>query len=352
MQFAPRVLAFYSALPIDKGTSMKVLTSRALPSLCPISGRKPRKVCIGLVQTRWYESPDLHIQRIHEGVSACAEAGASVVFLPELTLNRYPADTKPVNAADTSAEDLLEGPSFSLASDLARECDVHVQISLFEKSGAADRRGLNTSVIVSPNGEKIGHTHKLHIPITEGYFEDYYFSQGSADNPYPVHTLELDGHDLKVGNPTCWDEWFPEVARSYALAGADLLCYPTAIGSEPDYPDFDTSPMLHQVIIGHAIANGLFIAVPNRFGFEGRITFYGRSLLVDPFGRIIIQAERDEETAIVAEIDLGQRDDWLNLFPFFATRRPDTYGKITEEIMNSGLPDGQTEDRESPGIGK
>ena len=131
-----------------------------------------------------------------------------MVFLPELTLSRYPADKRPEGPADALAEDLVSGPSFSLARELARDCDVHVhvQISLFERSGAADQRGLNTSIIVAPNGECEGRTPKLHIPVTEGYFENHYFTEGPTDDPYPVHSLELDGVDLRVGNPTCWDE--------------------------------------------------------------------------------------------------------------------------------------------------
>jgi len=329
---------------------MKVITSKALPSLCPIQGRASRHARVGLVQTRWYESPEVHRQQLHDGVSRCAEAGAEIVFLPELTLSRYPADTQPQREADATAEDLAEGPSVTFAKTLARECDVHVQISLFERSGAADKRGLNTSVIVDPSGHLVGRTRKLHIPVTEGYFEDQYFAEGPAEDPYPVHTLALDGEDLRVGNPTCWDEWFPEVPRCYALAGADLLCYPTAIGSEPDFPDFDTAPLLRQVIIGHAVANGLFIAVPNRFGAEGLITFYGTSCLIDPFGRVVVEAPRDEAAALVAEIDLGLREDWLTLFPFFATRRPDTYGNLTLERTNPRLADGRARDGGIPGI--
>ena len=205
---------------------MKVISSAVLPSPCPIPGREPRNTVIGLVQTRWYEAADAHAEQLREGVSACAGAGANVVFLPELTLSRYPADTRPEGPADATAEDIESGPCLALARELARDCDVHVQISLFERSGAADQRGFNTSIIVAPNGECVGRTRKLHIPVTEGYFEDHYFTEGPADDPYPVHSLELDGVDLKVGNPTCWDEWFPEVARCYALAGADVLCYP------------------------------------------------------------------------------------------------------------------------------
>ena len=329
---------------------MRVITSKTLPSPCPIPGREPRTTRIGLAQTRWYDSSNVHTEQLREGVSACAGAGANVVFLPELTLSRYPADKRPEGPADASAEDIDNGPSLSLARELARDCDVHVQISLFERSGAADQRGLNTSIIISPNGECVGRTRKLHIPVTEGYFEDHYFTEGPTDDPYPVHTIKLDGVDLRVGNPTCWDEWFPEVARCYTLAGADVLCYPTAIGSEPDYPDFDTAPLLRRVVTGHAAANGLFIALPNRFGSEGLLNFYGASCIIDPFGRVLVEAPRDEAVALVAEIDLGQREDWLTLFPFFATRRPDTYSALTYDKVNPRQPNGDAQDGGIPGI--
>ena len=329
---------------------MRVIRSKPLPSLCPVSGRDPRLVSVGLVQTRWYECTETHQAQIHDGVSSCAAAGANVVFLPELTLSRYPADRPPSGNANETAEDIASSESVMFAQQLARECDVHIQISLFERSGASDNRGLNTSVIVARSGTVVGFTRKLHIPVTEGYFENHYFAEGPATDPYPVHTLGLDGQDLNVGNPTCWDEWFPEVPRCYALAGADLLCYPTAIGSEPDYPDFNTAPLLRQVISGHAIANGLFIAIPNRYGTEGLLTFYGSSCLIDPFGRVIVEAPRDETVALVAEIDLGQREDWLTLFPFFATRRPDTYSALTESRVNPRKPNGKARDGGIPGI--
>lgn len=329
---------------------MKVIRSAVLPSPCPIPERPQRLACVGLVQTRWYESRELHLEQLYDGVSRCADAGAALVFLPELTLSRYPADSRPTGPADASAEELSTGDSVTLARKMAQECDVFVQISLFERSGATDQRGLNTSVVVAPHGEIVGITRKLHIPVTEGYFEDAYFAEGPADEPYPVHTLALDGQDLRLGNPTCWDEWFPEVARCYALGGADLLCYPTAIGSEPDYPQFDTAPLLRTVVSGHAVANGVFIALPNRFGAEGLLNFYGNSCLIDPFGRVLVEAPRDEAAALVAEIDLGQRDDWLTLFPFFATRRPDTYGELIRDRVNPRQTDGRARDGGIPGI--
>ncbi len=143
---------------------------------------------------------------------------------------------------------------------------------------------------------------------------------------------EPEGLGARIGMPTCWDEWFPEVARSYSLGGAEIVVYPTAIGSEPVFPDFDTRPLWQQVIVANGINSGLFMVVPNRVGDEGAVTFYGSSFISDPYGRVLVQAPRDEEAVLVADLDLDQRRDWLELFPFLLTRRPDTYGALTEPV--------------------
>lgn len=329
---------------------MDVRRVEALPSLCPIAGRAPSIKRVALIQMRWYADASLHRAQLTEGVAAAADAGAEVVFLPELTLSRYPADTFPEGRADQTAEPLEGGPTHRFAAELAARYDLFVHASLFEVSGASDGRGLNTAMIVSPDGKIVAHTRKLHIPVTTGYYEDQYFAPGSDATPYPVHTLSLDSGELPVGLPTCWDEWFPEVARCYALGGAALLAYPTAIGSEPDYPAFDTQPLLRQVIVGHAIANGLFIAVPNRFGDEGTLSFYGASFIVDPFGRVLAEAPHDREMVLVADIDIGQRADWLTLFPFLATRRPETYQSLVEPVRNPRRANGEAEQGGIPGV--
>ena len=118
-----------------------------------------------------------------------------------------------------------------------------------------------------PTGSSSPSTRKLHIPISAGYYEDTYFRQGPNDDPYPVY--EPDGLGARIGMPTCWDEWFPEVARSYSLGGAEIVVYPTAIGSEPVFPEFDTRPLWQQVIVANGINSGLFMVVPNRVGNEG-----------------------------------------------------------------------------------
>ena len=318
--------------------------SSKTPSSTTQSGRPALRV--GVVQHRWQpDAATLHAE-LDEGIGRAARLGADVVFLPELTLSRYPADTLPEN--DTTlggsprqrpadiAEDLLTGPTFRFAAAAARRHGLCVHASLYQRAenpdGSDDGLGLNTAILVSPEGELLARTHKLHIPVTAGYYEDKFFRQGpDGADAYAVHSpAELGG--ARLGMPTCWDEWFPELARIYSLGGAELLVYPTAIGSEPDHPDFDTQPLWQQVIVGNGIANGLFMVVPNRWGSEGTLNFYGSSFISDPYGRILAQAPRDASAVLVADLDLDQRKDWLTLFPFLATRRPDTYARLTEPV--------------------
>lgn len=329
---------------------VKLISSSLQPSQCPSETRESRSLSIGLYQMKWYEDPDIHLTQLHAGVKACATAGADIVFLPELTLSRYPADTRPQEASDRDPESLLDGPTMRFAKKAAIDNKVYVQASLYEAINRADGLGFNTAILVDPTGALVAKTRKLHIPVTEGYFEDHYFAEGPSESPYPVHEIPISDSSLNVGLPTCWDEWFPEVARSYGLGGADILSYPTAIGSEPDHPNFSTRPLWQKVITGHAIANGLFIAVPNRTGTEGLISFYGGSFIVDPFGRMLVEAPEDEEVAMVAEIDIAQRQDWLQLFPFFGTRRPDTYSALTDPRINPRTEGGRGETGPIPGL--
>jgi len=313
--------------------------------------REPERsiIKVAAVQINHNVDPTAHTATLLEAIEIAVEAGAQIIFLPELTLSRYPADQLPTGTPNRNAEQLETGPTFSLISQQAKKYGVVIHASLYQQAGLTDGRGLNTAIVVGTNGELLGSTPKLHIPVTEGYFEDKYFAPGQGDNPYPVFEMDLVGKP-RLGLPTCWDEWFPEVARAYALAGADILCYPTAIGSEPDHPDFDTEPLWRQVIIGHAIANGLFIVVPNRWGNEGLLNFYGSSFIVDPYGRILAQAGRSGNEVLVVELDLDQRRDWLELFPFFATRRPDTYGLLSDAVINKRAPGGKGEHGGIPGL--
>lgn len=310
---------------------MELVTADAVPtSWARVDEPTTKPVRVALVQHEWDADPQRLVETLRDGIRQAADAGASIVFLPELTLSRYPADTLPQGTPSDIAEDLQGGPTFSFASQAAKDFGVHVHASLYERAEQGDGLGFNTAILVGPDGALVARTRKTHIPVTAGYYEDKYFRPGPPQDAYPVVTL--DDPAVKVGLPTCWDEWFPEVARSYALGGAQVLVYPTAIGSEPDHPEFDTQPLWQHTIVAHAIANGLFVVVPNRFGTEGLITFYGSSFIADPYGRILVQAPRDKAAVLVADLDLAQGKDWIDLFPFLATRRPDSYASLAAPV--------------------
>ena len=285
---------------------------------------------IGAVQHRWHSDPAAHAAALREGAIAAAETGARLICFQELTLSRYFADKQPTETPAELAESIDDGPTRAFAVGLAAELGVPVHASLYERAddpARSDGLGFNTAIVVAPSGSLLARTRKLHIPITAGYYEDRYFRPGPAGaDSYPV----VDVDQARFGFPTCWDQWFPELARAYSLGGAEVLVYPTAIGSEPDHPDFDTEPLWHQVIVGNGIANGTFMVAVNRIGTEGELTFYGSSFISDPYGRVLVQAPRDEPAVLVADLDLDQRSDWLTLFPFLTTRRPDAYRPLID----------------------
>ncbi len=336
----------------------RLLTAFEIPS-SPARTHPPKRrpLRIGAVQERWHPDPDEHLAALATGVASAAEAGAAIVCLQELTLSPYFAITPDgPAAAGIEPEQLGSGATITFARRCAREHGVYVHASLFERAdgegGRSDGLGFNTAILVAPDGELVTRTRKLHIPVTAGYYEDHYFRPGPANgDPFPLARVPIGGgagatgrgagtgggqdagtagrDDALLGLPTCWDQWFPELARAYSLAGAEVIIYPTAIGSEPDHPGFDTEPLWQQVIVGNGVANGTFMVAVNRIGSEGPITFYGSSFISDPYGRILVQAPRDEAAVLVADLDLDQRDDWLELFPFLRTRRPDAYGSLT-----------------------
>jgi N-carbamoylputrescine amidase len=292
------------------------------------SERAPLRV--GLVQESWHADPDEHQEALAAGIRLAAGEGARIVCLQELTLSRYFAITADgPQAAGAEPEALGSGPTLAFARRLAGETGVHVHASLYERADGADGLGYNTAVVVAPDGRLVSRTRKLHIPITAGYYEDRYFRPGPAGaDAFPLTPLPTEDGEVQLGAPTCWDQWFPELARAYSLEGAEVLIYPTAIGSEPDHPDFDTQPLWQQVIVGNGIANGTFMVAINRIGVEEPLTFYGSSFISDPYGRVLVQAPRDRPAVLVADLDLDQRRDWLELFPFLTTRRPDAYAPL------------------------
>ncbi len=290
---------------------------------------------IGAVQQRWHPDSVAHEAALAEGVRLAAAHDAQLVCLPELTLSPYFAvESEPTPEALARAEAIPDGPTCAFARRMAGETGAYVHASLYERADGGedeDPRGFNTAICVAPDGTLVARTRKLHIPVTAGYHEDRWFRPGpagdGAGDPFPVVGVG----EAQLAFPTCWDQWFPELARAYALAGADVVVYPTAIGSEPDHPKFDTQPLWQQVIVGNGIANGTFMVAINRFGMEPPLTFYGSSFISDPYGRILAQAPRDRAAVLVAELDLDQRRDWLDLFPLLRTRRPDAYRSLVRQ---------------------
>lgn len=306
--------------------AIEVLTHIDQPPDSPARVQAPTRAAfrVGAVQHRWHEDPVAHRAALTEGVRRAAEAGARLVCLQELTLSPYFAVTPDgPSAAGAAPEALPGGPTHDLAATLADETGAHVHASLYEDAGDGGL-GYNTAICVGPDGDLVARTRKLHIPVTAGYHEDRYFRPG--DGGYPV----IGVGEARVGFPTCWDQWFPELARAYSLGGAEVIVYPTAIGSEPDHPAFDTQPLWEKVIVGNGVANGTFMVAVNRIGHESALTFYGSSFISDPYGRILVKAPRDRPAVLVADLDLDERRDWLALFPFLATRRPDTYGPLVD----------------------
>ena len=311
---------------------MKLITATTpLPSLARANESTRSPLRVGLVQHHWRENRAELTTVLRDAIGQAAGEGAEAVFLPELTLSKYPADVRATGTPGDSAERLLEGPTFAFAAEAAAAHGVVVHASLYERADGPDGLGFNTAFLVSPEGELLGRTRKLHIPVSAGYYEDTYFRGGPAEDAYPVYDVKAP-EGARIGLPTCWDEWFPEVARAYSLGGAEILVYPTAIGSEPTFPAFDTQPLWRQVIVANGINSGTFMVVPNRTGDEGGLTFYGSSFISDPYGRVLAEAPRDEEAVLVADLDLDQRKDWLDLFPFLTTRRPDTYAQLTAPV--------------------
>jgi N-carbamoylputrescine amidase len=299
------------------------------PSLARVDPPAREPFRIGAVQEAWNPDPEAHAAALARGIAMAAGEGAKLVCLQELTLSPYFAIVPDaLEDALERAEQIPDGPTTRLAAASAREHGITVHASLYERAEDGGM-GYNTAIVVGPDGEVVARTRKLHIPVTAGYYEDRYFRPGDDDDGYPVVGIGQGA----FGFPTCWDQWFPELARAYSLGGAEVIVYPTAIGSEPDHPGFDTEPLWEKVITANGIANATFMVAVNRIGSEGPLTFYGSSFISDPYGRVLVQAPRDAPAVLVADLDLDQRRDWLTLFPFLTTRRPETYAALLEQTV-------------------
>jgi N-carbamoylputrescine amidase len=277
---------------------------------------------VALVQLAWPGSRPPMMARYRQLVAQAAEAGAALVCLPELSISPYFPGTRDP-AGNEWAEPLTGGESEIFFAELARTNNVIIVGSLFERT--PEGRPYDTATIHGRDGALIGYTRKVHIPSGAGYHETDFFEAGAE---YPTFNIG----DLTVATPTCYDQWFPELARIYSMNGAEFIFYPTAIGSEPSDPDIDTSEQWQTVMRGHAIANGVFIGAANRVGEENGVRFYGSSFICDPMGRVLAQAGRDTEEVIVADLQPNVLEHWRDLFPLLRQRMPTTYRRITEPM--------------------
>ena len=283
----------------------------------------------GLTQTKWTGDQKSMVEAQRALVADAASQGATLILLQEFSIGPYFAGTTD-EAGFGWAEPLRGGPSDTAFSSFAKDNGVTIIGSIYE----VDENGeyWDTATVHTPDGNLAHYTRKVHIPSGEGYHETDFF--GGYDE-YPVHDLS----NINLAVPTCYDQWFPELARIYALEGAELICYPTAIGAEPTDPDMDSQPSWETVMRGHAIANGVFIAAANRVGEENGIPFYGSSFICDPSGTVLAKASRAETEVLVADLDPYALEHWRDLFPLLYQRRPETYNRI------SGTPSGDVPER-------
>jgi N-carbamoylputrescine amidase len=253
-------------------------------------------------------------------VRQAARAGAQVVLLPELFEGHYfCVDQLPEHFGRARPVDAH--PTVEHFRGLAAELDVVLPISVYERAGQAT---FNTVVVIDAGGDVLGTYRKSHIPDGPGYTEKYYFNPG--DTGFRVWRTKW----AAVGVAICWDQWFPEAARCLALGGAEVLLYPTAIGSEPTLPDWDSSGHWQRVMQGHAGANLMPVVAANRFGYEQgqfdrSVTFYGSSFIADATGAKVAEAARDAEAVLTASFDLDDLRSMRSSWGLFRDRRPDLY---------------------------
>jgi N-carbamoylputrescine amidase len=255
-------------------------------------------------------------------IREAAASGAQVILLQELFAGHYFCKDQDPRYFDW-AHPVLQHPWLHRFRDLAKALQVVLPISFFERAGQAY---FNSLAMFDADGALLGVYRKTHIPDGPGYQEKFYFSPGNTG----FRVWQTAYGRLGVG--ICWDQWFPEAARSMALMGADALLYPTAIGSEPQDPSYDSSDHWQTVMRGHAAANMMPVIASNRIGHEkgssADITFYGRSFIANQTGQVVCEAQRDLEQILCASFDLDAIARQRHAWGLFRDRRPDAYGPL------------------------
>jgi N-carbamoylputrescine amidase len=289
---------------------------------------------VGFIQQSNVESLAANISKLEANLRECASKGAELVILQELHNSLYFCETEDVNNFDLA--ETIPGPSTDRFGKLAKELQIVLVISLFEKRTAGIYH--NTAVVLEKDGSIAGKYRKMHIPDDPAYYEKFYFTPGDLGFK-PIKT--------SVGNLgvlVCWDQWYPEAARLMALQGADILIYPTAIGWESTDPEDEKQRQLDAWMISqraHAIANGLPVISVNRIGHEpdpsgqtDGIQFWGNSFVAGPQGEILHHSSSEKDEVQIVEIDLKHSENVRRIWPFFRDRRIDAYDDVLKRFVD------------------
>ncbi len=282
---------------------------------------------IGSIQHRCVQEVGKNLDRIEEGIREAARQGARLVVLQELHNSLYFCQTENTELFDLA--ETIPGPSTERFGRLAKELDVVIVTSLFERRAT----GLyhNTAVVIEHDGTIAGKYRKMHIPDDPGYYEKFYFTPGDLGFK-PIQTSVG-----KLGVMVCWDQWSNEAARLMALQGAELLIYPTAIGYDPnDTPqEQERQRMAWQTVQrGHAVANGLPVVTVNRCGEENGVPFWGTSFVAGPQGELLYEAPIIEEVTKIIDIDMQRSEQVRRWWPFLRDRRIENYTDITKRYID------------------
>jgi N-carbamoylputrescine amidase len=281
------------------------------------------EIAVAALQLGFTADIDRNLANVSRLVRDAHARGAQVILPPELFEGEYFCRVED-EGLFANAKPTAEHPSVVAMQALAADLKVWIPTSFFELDGP---HHYNSLAMVGPEGKVAGVYRKSHIPDGPGYEEKFYFRPGNTG--FKV----WDGPDrTTLGVGVCWDQWYPEIARAMMLMGADVLFYPTAIGSEPHDTSLDTARLWRRAMVGHAVSNAVPIVAANRVGVEHGQTFYGTSFIADERGDILAELDREEEGVIVASLDLARVKRHRAAFGFFRDRRPELYGRLVEDI--------------------
>lgn len=288
---------------------------------------QPQCVKITAIQSRCGHDITENQTNTVQQIRVAAQQGADIVCLQELFATQYFCQTE--NHQNFQLAEPIPGPSTDIFADLAAELKIVIVASVFEKRAAGIYH--NSAVILDTDGTLAGVYRKMHIPDDPGYYEKFYFTPGD------LGFQAFQTSKAKIGVCICWDQWFPEAARLTALAGAEVLIYPTAIGWLVEEKESFGDSQLNSwqtMMRSHAIANGLFVIAPNRFGLEGNIQFWGNSFISDPYGNVLASANDNDEALVTAECDLRLIETARTHWPFLRDRRIDMYSDLNKRYLD------------------